>query len=317
MNINFKQNTTERQYNDIRICLFYEMIIKNSNLSVCQYDDEFFSKYDSNIQNNKTYDLIRVNSLDRIFELKYVLNSGSILAVEINNISLYPDIETLIFLFESYYFFKITSNFKDGELDILLLFKNKDCHFIQNNKLTIITPSCRPAKLMKVFKSIDDHFDLINRWIIVHDSDIPNKIFEHFKILEYNVKNSKSRCGNFQRNYALDIIENSNEDRELIYHLDDDNLMHPALFKILKFLSFEKIYSFNQFRNSSNFNGSELRINKIDTAMFIVDFSMVRSLRWKLPFYAADGIYIEEMETLNPDKHIFIDNILCTYNCLA
>ena len=46
-----------------------------------------------------------------------------------------------------------------------------------------------------------------------------------------------------QRNYVLTKITNPNT---FLYYLDDDNILHPNLYKLLNVIDYDKMYSFNQ-----------------------------------------------------------------------
>jgi hypothetical protein len=46
-----------------------------------------------------------------------------------------------------------------------------------------------------------------------------------------------------QRNYALTKITNPNT---LLYYLDDDNILHPNLYKLLNVIDNDKMCIFNQ-----------------------------------------------------------------------
>ena len=68
-------------------------------------------------------------------------------------------------------------------------------------------------------------------------SDVNNN-----KIKEYVYK-GKGISGNPQRNYALSKITNPNT---LLYYLDDDNIIHPDLYKLLDWIDKDKLNQNNQ-----------------------------------------------------------------------
>jgi hypothetical protein len=187
---------------------------------------------------------------------------------------------------------------KEGRLD-------KD----YQNKITIITPCIRPENLKTIKNSLD--FNCIHEWIIVYDNVSLQKNFDHEQISEYNYTCLEGRSGNPQRNYALTKIKNENT---YIYYLDDDNIVHPDLFKLN--LNSNKIYTFNQLNKDGTIRlkGNCINIGKIDTAMFLVYYPLVKETKWILDIYEADGHYILECYLKNKSKWVYIDKDLCYYN---
>ena len=158
-------------------------------------------------------------------------------------------LKPILDMFQDYYFISMdhknrnSAGWDNDKLFVLVkggaspLFKNE-------KKVTIITPSMRPDNLFKVKKSIN--FDYVNEWIIVYDGSKILKnphLFTHKengKIKEY-IHTSQGISGNPQRNYALDQIRNQDT---YLYFLDDDNVMHKDLFKLLDILDDGKIIHF-------------------------------------------------------------------------
>ncbi len=221
--------------------------------------------------------------------------------------------------FQDYYFVELdhvnkNSTGWDNDKLFILVKGGSEPIFKNNNKLTIITPSYRFNNLIEIKKSID--FEYIDEWIIVYDgskiSENP-KLFENQennKIKEY-VYNGGGISGNSQRNFALSIVTNPNT---LIYYLDDDNIIHPNLYKLLKIIDDTKLYTFNQY---NRIKGNNICIGGIDTAMVIIPFNLCKNERWIIEKYNADGFYIEECYGKNKNIHVFIDNDLCYYNKLV
>jgi hypothetical protein len=218
--------------------------------------------------------------------------------------------------FQDYYFVELdhvnknSTGWNNDKLFVLIkrggqnIFKNK-------NKLTIITPSYRVNNLLEIKKSIN--FEYVDEWIIVYDgskiTDNPNLFKEqkNNKIKEY-VHNSKGISGNPQRNYALSKITNPNT---LLYYLDDDNIIHPNLYKLMKFIDNTKIYTFNQ---HNRIKGNNISVNKIDTAMIVIPYELCKNQKWLLDKYNADGFYIKECFNKKQNLHVYVDNSLCYYN---
>jgi len=185
-------------------------------------------------------------------------------------------------------------------------------------KITIITPSIRPENLLKIKESIN--FDFIDEWIIVYDGTkiLTNpKLFSDDKITEY-VYTGIGNSGNSQRNYALDNVKNKNT---YIYFLDDDNCIHPELYdELIKNIQSNKIYTFDQIRPADVYpfkellKGNNIRINNIDTAMFLIDYNLCKDTRWIVNRYNSDGIFIVQCYLKNKKNWIYINKVLSYYN---
>lgn len=201
----------------------------------------------------------------------------------------------------------------DNDKLFILVKAGADPIFKNRNKITIITPCCRPTNLIKLKESID--FRYVDEWIIVYDG---TKIYENPNTFQ-SEKNNKIKeyvyagngiSGNAQRNFALDQIKN--EDTYL-YFLDDDNLIHSDFYKLLKVIDDGKIYTFNQ---ENRLIGNMIQAGLIDTAMFLIPYKLCKNIRWIEDRYDADGCYITECYNNNKNKWIFINNVLSSYNIL-
>jgi hypothetical protein len=187
--------------------------------------------------------------------------------------------------------------------------------FRNTNKITIITPSYRLTNLLEIKKTIN--FEYVDEWIIVYDgskiNDNPN-LFENQenggKIKEYVYK-GEGISGNPQRNYALSKITNPNT---LLYYLDDDNIIHPNMYRLLNIIDNDKMYTFNQLHRGS---GKDVLVGRIDTAQMIIPFKQCENERWILDKYDADGYYIVACYNKNQNKHVYVDNDLSYYNKLT
>ena len=193
---------------------------------------------------------------------------------------------------------------------------------IENKKkITIITPSIRPENLQKIKDSIN--FDYVNEWIIVYDK---NKIKENpmlfssteeTKIKEYMYSDTNSISGNAQRNFAIDNMLYKDT---YLYFLDDDNIIHPDLYKLLNKLENNKMYTFDQKRPIDIFpykellKGDTIELNNIDTAMFLIDYNLCKDIRWQNDKYNADGYYILDCYNNNKNNWIYVNELLSFYN---
>ena len=220
--------------------------------------------------------------------------------------------------FQDYYFLELdhinkNSTGWDNDKLFILIKSGAEPIFKNNNKMTIITPSYRTNNLITVKNSIN--FDYVHEWIIVYDgskiSENPN-IFSNEnndKIKEYIYK-GEGISGNPQRNYALSMIKN--EDTS-IYYLDDDNIIHPSLYKLMNIVDKNKMYSFDQ---ENGIKGNTMVRNHIDTGMVLINYKLCKNIKWIIYEYCADGYYIEECYNKNKDNYIYVNNDICYYNKL-
>jgi hypothetical protein len=178
--------------------------------------------------------------------------------------------------------------------------------------VTIITPCSRPENIPKIMESIN--FDFIHEWIIVYDGKNIDSIleFDNPKIKEYIHTDEKSIKGTSQRNYGLDVLTDSSNG--YVYFLDDDNYIHHSLYKLINNLEPGNIYTFNQENNKiGNLLGNTIRVNRIDTAMFLVPISFTKNIRWNNSG-THDGEFITEIYNKYPEKWIYVNEYMCYYN---
>lgn len=312
--INFFKNT----YNNDRVNLSHLNVYDQSSIVQAFY--EAGMQYDLIIDDttHQFEDQLRV-----IENVHPYLKPGGMLIIEdiyksYSEIDYINRLKHVLGQFQDYYFVTLdhknrcSTGWDNDKLFVLIkaganpIFKNK-------KKMTIITPCIRPSNLPTIRNSID--FNYVDEWIIVYDGSKISKNPHVFinegnpKIKEY-IHTSEGISGNPQRNYALDHI--SNEDTYLCF-LDDDNLLHKDLYKLLGIIDSGKMYTFD---SKDYRNGNYIALGQIDTAMFLIDFKLCKSTRWRLNEYAADFYYINECYSNNKDKWIYINNVLSTYNVL-
>jgi len=310
---NFKQN-----FNNDRVTL--------SNIDVTNKDSIVKAFSELNI----LYDIIIEDTTHqfedqiKVIENTYqYLKPGGILIIEdifksYNENDYINRLTPILEQFQDYYFIELdhinrnSTGWNNDKLFVLIkggdepIFKNK-------NKLTLITPSYRVNNLLEIKKSIN--FEYIEEWIIVYDGskiiDNPHLFInqENNKIKEYVYKcENGGISGNPQRNYALSKLTNP---YALMYYLDDDNIIHPNLYKLLDIINNNNIYSFNQY---NRIKGDNIHPICIDTAMLIIPYNLCKNVKWILNDYAADGFYLKECYDQNKNIHIYVDNDLCYYN---
>lgn len=313
---NFKQN-----FNNDRISLA-NINVKDKN-SIIKTFNNLNILYDIIIEDttHEFEDQIRV--IENTYQY---LKPGGILIIEdifkrFNENDYINRLGDILEYFQDYYFIELdhvnknSTGWDNDKLFVLIKGGNEPI-FKNTNKLTIITPSYRIDNLLEIKNSIN--FDYIEEWIIVYDGSkiIDNpKLFqnqENNKIKEYVYKcQDRGISGNPQRNYALSKITNQ---ESLLYYLDDNNIVHPNMYKLLNIIDNNKMYTFNQYRR---IKGNNISIDHIDTSMVIIPYNLCKNVKWMLDKYTADGIYIVECYNNNKSIHIYIDNDLCYYNKLV
>ena len=319
------------EYNDVLINNFKNNF-DNSNITLSKINVNLESNIYNSFQNiNQCYDIIIDDSThqfeDQIRVIKNVhqfLKPGGVLIIEdifkkYNENDYIEKITDELDIFQDYFFISLDHSRKkstgwDND-KLFVLVKKGEKIFTNNKKITIITPSIRVNNLLEIRKGLD--FNYIYEWIIVYDGkkikNNPNLFLDdsnNDKISEYVFEGS-GISGNPQRNFALGNIKN--EDTYL-YYLDDDNIIHPDLYKLLNIIGDQKCCTFNQ---KDRINGNLIEIGSIDTAMFLVDFKLCKNIRWKTDIYEADGYYIKDCYLNNKFNWIYVNNELSYYNNLS
>jgi len=184
-----------------------------------------------------------------------------------------------------------------------------------SSKMSIITPCCRPENIEKIIPFMD--FNYINEWIIIYDG-IKVSNFNNLnnpKIKQYIYTDINGKYGNMQRNYGLSKIEYN----DFLYFLDDDNIIHPDIYKLLDNIEINKYYTFNNvFKNNIiRLPGNIIKERFIDTAMYLVNLSLenIKNIKW-INEDIADGKYISDIYKLYPDKWVYVNNLKSYYNYL-
>jgi len=329
---NFTQLYIKENFTPPNVDVSNEKWCNNNRITLSQIDvtdrDSIVNKFG---ELNITYDIIiedtthqfedQIRVIENTFQY---LKPGGVLIIEdvfksYNEEDYINRLGSVLDHFQDYYFIDLDHNNKNSfgwdNDKLFILVKGGDEPIFKNpNKLTIITPSYRIDNLLEIKKSIN--FDYIDEWIIVYDGskimDNPN-VFgneENNKIKEYVYK-GEGISGNPQRNYALSKITNPDT---LLYYLDDDNILHPNLYRLLNNIDNSRMYTFNQY---NRIKGNNITIGGIDTAMVIIPYKICKNETWILDRYDADGYYIKECYDKNKNAHIFVDNDLCYYNKLS
>ena len=107
-----------------------------------------------------------------------------------------------------------------------------------------------------------------------------------------------------------------------VFHLDDDNLMHPDYYKQISIavsaFPNAKVFCYGQelsiwgddFRYASSENTV---VGKIDLAQYTVHTDVYKEMSYGSG-YTADGEFIEAYHKAHPEQFLFIREVLCYYN---
>lgn len=306
---------TEQNYDKLLTNFFINSNIHNINDEENVIDQEnvinhFIYNKDTNYDlliYDKKHNFNKQISFIKTF-IEYVKECGIII---IQNIDLNENQDKYIYnlidylaQFRDYYFVEINNNKM-----FILIKKGDNLIFTPSKKITIITPSYRTTNIHKLYESID--FDYVDEWIIVYDGNKITKnpnLFENDKKIKEYIYKGNGISGNPQRNFALNMIKNKDT---YIYYLDDDNIIHPDLYRLLNIIHDEMFYTFNQYYK---LKGNNPTLYNIDTAMLLIHYNLCKDIKWIPDKYEADGYYIQECYNKNKDKHIFVNNDLCYYN---
>ena len=311
-------NNFKHLYDNAR-CFLHHIEVTNKD-SITNAFSEVNVMYDIIIEDTTHHFEDQIRVIENCYQH---LKPGGILIIEdifksYNENDYINRLNPILHNFQDYYFIELdhinrNSAGWDNDKLFILVKGGASPIFSNQHKMTIITPSIRPNNLMSIKNSIN--FDYVDEWIIVYDGskiqENPN-VFgneNNDKIKEY-IYEGEGISGNPQRNFALTKITNTDT---FIYYLDDDNSIHPSLYKLLNVVDKNKMYTFNQVNRCKGYN---VYLCGIDTAMCLIHYNLCKNIIWIHDRYDADGYYIVECYNQNRDNHICIDNDLCYYNTL-
>ena len=184
-------------------------------------------------------------------------------------------------------------------------------------RLTIITPCSRPENLPRVYQSIEagwPWFDI--DWRVVFDTSVCEPAYIDGAIIA-GLSVAGSRFGNAQRNYALDRT-----DAGWVYFLDDDNLMHPALFEKLHAV-IENNPALQAFALAQDCGIATrqvaptcMHMGMIDMGQVCIKRELIGDIRFRLQPYEADGYFIEDVYRAKSSAWGFVHEAVTFYNGL-
>lgn len=105
---------------------------------------------------------------------------------------------------------------------------------------------------------------------------------------------------------------------DLIYFLDDDNIVHPNLNKYINDPT-KAIVGHQQNKKGIvrlHAHERKMHVGGIDTAQVILPYHLAVSERWIEDNYCADGFYFEALYRKEPTIFNFINEVICYYNYL-
>jgi glycosyltransferase involved in cell wall biosynthesis len=194
-------------------------------------------------------------------------------------------------------------------------------------QIHVITRCTRLNNLHKLHSSIftpnkPKGIDL--KWHIVFDTkilkDIDAELLAKYNTPDINLIFRKGDgWGLSQLNSLIQTLEG------WVYHLDDDNLLHPDLYKYLESNLDTKIkaFVFSQQVDGKDFTGLQYReaspenmkVGKVDLAQWIIHSDLHKDKLYGSG-YTADGEFIEKLYSEHSDQFKFIKIILAYYNAL-
>lgn len=180
--------------------------------------------------------------------------------------------------------------------------------------LSIITPCSRPQNLTRIWPTIPAGC----QWLIVLDGDDSNEVPAALKSapgVELHCLKGGGRWGNAQRNLGLSLAQ-----RDYVYFLDDDNVVHPGLLPLLaEYAASKHIVVVNQYLADGQLRlkaASPVQVGRIDPAQVLVPRCYATQYRWRPTLYVADGLYFSDLYRAFPQQFLFLDVAAAYYNYL-
>jgi hypothetical protein len=186
--------------------------------------------------------------------------------------------------------------------------------------LHIVTPCARPANLPRIAESIassDVPEDVRLKWLVVLDDrfEIPPLALTDADVI--TCAGAAGVAGHAQRNFALDAIASG-----WIVFVDDDNLLHPNLPRLLsrtivakptsRFVVFDQDLGDGIRRAAPE----SVRVGAIDSAQFAFERAFAADERFDVYAYSADGIFAWRLFKKAPKQFAFVNETAALYNAL-
>jgi hypothetical protein len=174
----------------------------------------------------------------------------------------------------------------------------------------IITACSRPGNLPRIKASIPKECS----WTVCLDASVEEDVtIDGVKVIKSPYTGNS---GNMVKNYALNKSNFDNND--WVYFLDDDNIIHPAWhMEVTQHLNKASMLTWGQLTKNNKIRLRPVkvpRVKEIDTASYMIKWSVLKHLRFHETIYEADGLMAEQVYA----KHgcYTIPKYICYYNFL-
>ena len=142
----------------------------------------------------------------------------------------------------------------------------------------------------------------------------PPPIWEDTTLIAYPT-NSGGCSGNIQRNHGLKFIKDG-----FVYFLDDDNIVHPNMFKRFENEREDLAYVVNQIHKDGRVrlfaHPINMKVGGVDTAQFLIPSYMIKNRIWEPYNYCADGVLFPQIFQDHKPGFKFLQENLSYYNYL-
>jgi hypothetical protein len=198
----------------------------------------------------------------------------------------------------------------------------------------ILTPCTRPENLETIYASIEKTIgkNYFWKWMICFDTSVVkfqtvNYWKEHFsfdsRVDVFHEFEGLSVVGNAQRNHLLRKLIGKASPLDYVYFLDDDNVVHyklPRIIKVMDSMRKCRMAVFGQeFIDGTQRlrpNADNIVVDQIDTACVVFQYVTIEGKFWELAFYNADGRFIQRVYNEYKEQTYINSNSYCYYNAL-
>lgn len=177
----------------------------------------------------------------------------------------------------------------------------------------IITPCTRIYNLERMRQSIPKECT----WVISFDNKVKDPPQVEGAICLHSP--FTGGYGNPNRNYAIDHLKDSLKDDDWLYILDDDNIIHPDWYDGVKdHLDSNSMIHWGQclYNDVHRSDAPEIpKSGNVDTAQYMVRWSIAKDIRFHDVYYEADGFYADDCLKA-AGSSLRIEKDLCYFNYL-
>jgi len=198
--------------------------------------------------------------------------------------------------------------------------------------VNVVTALSRPENIPVILEGMEEAVewsDVEVLWVIVLDAHrrLPPKVLDRLdrargvRVLKAAYPGWPARYGIPQKNMGIDLCRNG-----FLYILDDDNIVHPDLFRELgdafKRHPGKLAFAFGQ-RRWDRYGDmmpapERMGIGKIDNSMFVVHTRLVGSERYNGNLAGWEDYYFfKGLHDAHPDAFVILGRYLAYYNYLS